>query len=123
MFYNASTTTFKHAKELRDNTTFSENLLWKYLCKSQLGLRFKRQHPIGNRIADFYAHKLKLVIEIDGAVHLKPEQIIIDQEKDELYKSLGLKVLRFTNTEVSRNTERILNELKRLIAEAKLLCH
>jgi cyclase len=69
MFYGAGSIIFKRAAELRANPTPMEEHLWHFLSKNQLGLRFKRQHPISNYIADFYCHSIKLAIEIDGSVH------------------------------------------------------
>ncbi|GAB4246991.1 MAG: hypothetical protein Tsb0034_26070 [Ekhidna sp.] len=70
MFYGATPSIFEKAKMLRQNMTRQELILWKELSANKLlGLRFKAQHPIGNFIADFYCHKLKLVIEIDGDSH------------------------------------------------------
>jgi cyclase len=66
MFYGAGPDLFAKAEENRLNPTESEARLWGALRKSQLGLRFKRQHPIDRFIVDFYCHKLRLVIEVDG---------------------------------------------------------
>lgn len=75
MFYNAKPHIFEKAKVLRENMTQAELKLWENLKgKKILGLRFRAQHPIDIFIADFYCHSLKMVIEIDGDVHLSPEQ-------------------------------------------------
>ena len=80
MFYNAGPEIFRRAKELRDNMTSAEKHLWNYLNNKKLdSFRFKAQHPIGNFIADFYCHRKKLVIEIDGEIHQDEEQT----ERDE----------------------------------------
>ena len=61
---------YKKAKELRKSMTVAEELLWNRLKNNKLGgLKFRRQHPLDIFIADFYCHKLKLVIEIDGEIH------------------------------------------------------
>jgi|GEM_PF-123806 len=115
MFYGAADIIFERAAKLRANPTPMEEHLWHFLSKSQLGIRFKRQHPIGNYIADFYCHTLKLVIEIDGSIHNSYEQQLIDKEKDEFYQSVGITVLRITNKVLSRSTEEVLNNIKRMI--------
>ena len=69
MFYGAKRNIFQRAKELRKNMTVTEQLLWRRLNKKQLGVRFKRQHPIDIFIADFYCHQYKLVVEVDGEYH------------------------------------------------------
>ena len=89
------------AQELRKNRTPEENLLWyHFLCRYPL--RFRRQHPIGNFIVDFYCHKAKLVIELDGGQHYTPEGIEYDRERSAYLEGLGLKVLRFSNREVMK---------------------
>ncbi len=115
MFYGAGSIIFKRAAELRTNPTPMEEHLWHFLSKSKLGLRFKRQHPIGNYIADFYCHSIKLVIEIDGSIHNSTEQQIIDKEKDEFYQSVGIRVIRITNKTLNNSTEEVLNSIKRMI--------
>ena len=75
MFYNAKPHIFEKAKALRNNMTVSELILWERLKGKQiLGLRFRPQHPIDIFIADFYCHPLRLVIEVDGGIHLSKDQ-------------------------------------------------
>jgi cyclase len=69
MFYGAAPYLFRYAKKLRNNPTKAESLLWDKLKQKQLGFKFRRQHPVYKYIADFYCHKLKLIIEIDGDYH------------------------------------------------------
>ena len=66
MHFEASPDTFKKVKELRDNETPAEKILWTCLSENKLGVKFRRQHPIKWFIADFYCHKAKLIIEVDG---------------------------------------------------------
>lgn len=113
MFYGAGQEVFEFAKRNRANLTPAEQILWNYLCKNQVNdLRFKSQHPIGLYIADFYCHAVKLIIELDGSIHKLPEIIKNDIEKDEFYKSNGLKILRFTNQEVFQNINKVLNKIR-----------
>lgn len=69
MFYGADLLIFMRAKELRNRLTNSEMKLWGYLREKPLAYKFRRQHPMGIYIVDFYCHALKLVIEIDGNIH------------------------------------------------------
>ncbi len=69
IFYGAASALFAKAKQLRENMTPSELLLWQELKENKLGVRFKPQHPLKYFIADFYCHQLKLVIEVDGEIH------------------------------------------------------
>lgn len=83
MFYGALPIHFELVKKLRDCPTEAENLLWLNLPKINVkGIRFKRQHPILYFIADFYCHKAKLVIEVDGGYHDIPEQYLYDRNRD-----------------------------------------
>ncbi|MCS4434570.1 endonuclease domain-containing protein [Aquiflexum gelatinilyticum] len=71
LFYGASPEIFRRARELRKNTTPSENSLWTLLRKKQFeGYKFRRQHPVNKFIADFYCHELRLIIELDGGITL-----------------------------------------------------
>ena len=82
MFYGALPIHFELAKKLRDNQTEAELFLWNHLNHiHQSGIRFKRQHPILYFIADFYCHKAKLIIEIDGGYHNIPEQYEYDKNR------------------------------------------
>lgn len=95
------------ASELRKNETEAERILWANLKEGQIdGFKFRRQHIIGNYIADFVCLKLKLVIEIDGSVHQLPEAKENDQFRTEWLESQGFKVIRFTNREVVSQLER-----------------
>ncbi|PZX92584.1 hypothetical protein DOS84_15245 [Flavobacterium aquariorum] len=97
-------------KKLRENATEAEEFLWLALRENQLdGYKFRRQHPLSIYIADFYCHKLKLVIEIDGGYHKTKEQIILDKERTDTIELQGLKVIRFTNEEVLLNLSNVLN--------------
>ena len=69
MFYGASPAIFKKAEELRNTMTSAERFLWQALQVNEWNLKFRRQHPMRNYIADFYCHAIKLVIEVDGDIH------------------------------------------------------
>ena len=91
----------RYAQDLRKCQTKEENLLW-YQFLSHYPYRFRRQYIIGNYIADFYCHKAKLVIELDGSQHYDPQAIEDDRTRTHDLESLGLQVLRFTNLEILR---------------------
>jgi cyclase len=113
MFYGAVPILFEFAKELRNNPTEAEIFLWNFLSENKLnGTRFKRQHPILYFIADFYCHKAKLIIEIDGDYHQLPEQYQYDMNRDYELEELGLKTIRFTNKQVFSETEKVLSIIK-----------
>ena len=117
MFYKASPLLFARAKELRNNVTHAEMILWGYLKTRPLGYKFRRQHPIGIYIADFFCYKLKLIIEVDGSVHTKEEIKKHDEERQKILNSEGIKVIRFTNEEVIRHSERIIEKIQTMLHE------
>jgi very-short-patch-repair endonuclease len=113
MFYGANADLFEKAKELRGNMTDSERLLWEQLNQNQLlELRFKPQHPISNFIADFYCHKLRLVIEIDGGYHLSKDQNEYDKGRDFEMEELGIVVMRIRAEDVLNNLESVLKTIE-----------
>jgi very-short-patch-repair endonuclease len=119
MFYGAKKKIFLHALELRNNMTTAEKLLWNELRKKEiLNARFKSQHPIGIFIADFYCHKYKLVIEVDGEIHMNEDVMEYDDGRSHDIEKLGIKILRFSNKEIIDNIDivikRILNEIASL---------
>lgn len=115
MFYKSSPIIFANAKRLRDEPTEAEIIFWSLLKQHFSGYRFKRQHPVLQYIADFYCHKLKLVIEIDGCIHLTEEAKNNDRLRDEYMQSLDLKIVRFTSEEVYKNGELVVMKLKDMI--------
>lgn len=116
MFYGASPIHFELAKKLRDNQTEAEMFLWDHLKKIQISrIHFKRQHPILYFIADFYCHRAKLVIEIDGGYHNIPEQYCYDKDREHELNELGLKVIRFTNEQVMCDIENTLKAIEQEI--------
>ena len=99
-------------KELRNNSTSAEATLWKSLQRSQLnGRKFRRQHSIENYIVDFYCPSEKLVVELDGSVHLNFSIQNYDYERNKRLESLGFTVLRFENKDVFENLSFVLDEI------------
>ena len=94
--------------------------LWGYLRTRPMGYKFRRQHPIGIYIVDFYCHALKLVIEADGSIH---EQETVQQADNERQRSLeadGLQVIRFTNNEILKNTEHVIEQINIILTEKSI---
>ena len=117
MFYGASAETFKKAQLLRKKMTGAEKALWKRLNKNQLGVRFKPQHPIAIYIVDFYCHPYKLVVEVDGGYHNDPDQVAYDNKRTAELEELGLRVIRFTNKQVQKEIDKVLDEIQSAVAE------
>ena len=109
----------KHfVQQLRENMTDAEKRLWWRIRLQQVrGLIFYRQKPIGNYIVDFYCPKAKLAIEIDGSHHLVGETFEYDRIRDDYLDSLGLRVVRFTNTEILKNIKGVLEEIEEEVSE------
>jgi very-short-patch-repair endonuclease len=101
------------AKNLRKNMTKAEKKLW-YEYLRDFHYRIHRQRPINNFIVDFYCPSLKLVIEIDGDSHNTEEAQAYDQERTNVLRSYGLKVIRFTNAEVLYNFTSVCEEIQRV---------
>lgn len=93
--------------------TETEKRLWLYLKNEQLGVKFRRQHSIGNYIADFYCPSIKLVIELDGSQHFTPEGLEYDKIRENFMKSLEIKILRFNNNDVLTNIEGVLEDIRK----------
>lgn len=118
MYFGAKPELFRLANEMRNNPTDAEMQLWNQIrtFRSQ-GFVFRRQHPIGIFIADFYFHKLKLVIEVDGEIHNSEEAREHDDGRTGDLERSGIRVLRFTNKQVISNQEYVLGQIKIFITE------
>ena len=99
--------------------TPAEGLLWRALRSRQLGAKFRRQHPVGPYIADFYSREAGLVIEVDGETHYTPEGEAHDEKRDAYLTGLGLAVLHFINPEITRQLEGVLEAIAEAIDEAR----
>ena len=101
----------KFAKTLRTTLTEAENRLWYHIRAHRfLGLKFRRQKPIGNYIVDFVCHECQLIIELDGGQH--QEMIEEDKRRDEWLKAQGYTVLRFWDNDVLNQTEAVLEKIR-----------
>ena len=96
-------------RDLRQNATDAENLLWRLLRDRQLnGAKFRRQHPVGPFILDFYCDEFKLAIELDGGGHAEEKQKLYDEQRTMVLEGEGIRVLRFWNNDVLTKTEAVL---------------
>jgi imidazole glycerol-phosphate synthase subunit HisF len=116
MFLGASQLIFKNAGELRNNMTPAEMVLWGHLKGNQLGVKFRRQHPLGIYIADFYCHQHKLVIELDGGIHLRPDVQSNDAERQLNLEADGIRIIRFNNNSVFEDIKQVLQTIKLAVA-------
>jgi len=106
---------YQRARELRNNSTYAESILWGYLKTKPLGYKFRRQHPYAIYILDFYCHSLKLVIEADGSIHNLPDVKENDDIRQKLLEEDGFKVIRFQNNIIIEKTETVIKEIETCI--------
>lgn len=108
------------AQQLRSTQTEAERKLWQRINRDQLlGFRFNRQKPLLNYIVDFYCLKAKLVIELDGSQHYKPEHQAQDRLRDAELNSLGFTVMRFDNYRVMSEIDNVVEEIYRFLSKVK----
>ncbi len=106
-----SVTLLARCRELRQHATDAEALLWSLLRGRQLGVKFRRQHQFGPYILDFYCPACRLVVEADGGQHGTDAGMADDAARTRFLAEHGLRVLRFTNREILRETEAVLQAI------------
>lgn len=113
-----------NARSLRREMIDAERKLWSRLRGGQRGFYFRRQTPVGDYVVDFVCLKEKLVVELDGGQHHTDEGMERDRRREEFLRSQGLRVLRFSNIDVLKNTdgvvEKIVEELRNPLPSALL---
>ncbi|GAA4460722.1 hypothetical protein GCM10023093_03890 [Nemorincola caseinilytica] len=102
-------------KELKNNPTEAEDMLWQYLRKEGLDVKFRRQHIIGKFIADFVCLTHNLIVEVDGGIH--KEQTIEDRARTENLNERGFSLIRFSNEEVLTSIDSVLEKIKGQLSE------
>lgn len=116
MHIGAKPELFRHAQEMRKNPTESEKRMWNILRKFRPeGYIFRRQHPVDIFIADFYCHKLKLIIEVDGDVHNSEQSKEYDNGRSGELEKYGLNIIRFTNDQVLKDPDNVTLQIKNFI--------
>lgn len=111
MHYGAKSRIFKNALKLRENMTEFEMVVWEYLRNRPLGFKFRRQHPVHTYILDFYCHKKRLSIEVDGGYHTNKNQKEKDLERTDYLNHIGIKEIRFSNDQVFNHFEEVKLEI------------
>ncbi|NJL48294.1 MAG: DUF559 domain-containing protein [Leptolyngbyaceae cyanobacterium SM2_5_2] len=101
------------ARQLRQEQTPTEAVLWQYLRRKQRGYKVRRQQPIGPFVVDFYISQARLVTEVDGPIHNCQKEC--DQQRQALLEELGLTFLRFTTATVEKNLPRVLLEIDQAV--------
>jgi len=111
--HSASPITFGRARDLRNNASPPERILWKLVRASQLGVKFRRQYPIGPYIADFYCAEAKLIIEVNSnTAHGTEMAENHDKRRDQYMSNLGLRVLRIQSNEIFYNLAGVMDTIR-----------
>ena len=114
-------TLVQFSRQLRDQQTDCEHLLWQRLRSRQIAnLKFRRQFPCPPYVLDFYCAELKLAIELDGGQHFETSGLIHDQRRTLYLYQQGIEVVRFSNLEVLQQMDNVLEQIIRIAAARKL---
>jgi very-short-patch-repair endonuclease len=106
---------------MRKDSTDAENRLWSILRSRKLcGHKFRRQYPVGGFILDFYCVKSKLGVEADGGQHAEPEGELADQLRTERLNALGVRVIRFSDVDILKDTDAVIAEILRRLETTAL---
>ena len=121
-FITANPYTYKNIKPLRDTLkklpTKAEKIMWQKLRNKQTSFKIRRQHIIDNYIADFVCISKKVIIEIDGEMHLS--RIEEDKIRTERLNELGYRVIRYSNDEVFKDADIVANHIRKYLEETDL---
>ena len=113
----ASNNAYKSARRLRRKMSLPEVLLWQMLRKQPGHIKFRRQHPVGRYVLDFYVVELKLGIEIDGISHDRGDRPARDEERDQWIEAQGIKMLRISAKDVLADPNVVAHSIVRLCTE------
>ena len=115
-YYGAGRDVLEKARILRKSMTRYEKILWQQLRKKRVSGRiFRRQHPVGQFIVDFYCHQARIVIEVDGNIHENEQNKEYDEGRTFEMEKFGLKVIRFKNEDIENNLWYVLKILEKEI--------
>jgi len=104
------------ARRLRQQPTSSEGLLWEELRNRRFeGLKFRRQHPVGPFVLDFYCQELRTAIEIDGAVHQQPAQAARDAARQATLEEHGIRFIRIAARDIEADLPAVLASLRQAL--------
>ncbi|MHA3840523.1 endonuclease domain-containing protein [Sphingomonas aestuarii] len=104
------------ARRQRRAMTYPEVLLWQRLRGSAAGMRFRKQHPIGQYVVDFYCASAKLVIEVDGDIHSQPAAVEHDARRDRFLSDNGYRLIRIVAVDIIRNADAVAASIGSLAA-------
>jgi very-short-patch-repair endonuclease len=117
MYFGAPARIFEYARQNRGKPTPAESVLWDAIKNKKLkGYKFRRQHPIGIFIVDFYCHEMALAIEVDGKYHDENAQQEYDSNRTKLLEEAGIFELRFRNEEILNDLNAVLTKIEHIIS-------
>ena len=97
---------------MRRQETAAERILWQALRHRGLAdLKFRRQHPLGRYILDFYCHPIRLAVELDGMHHFNPKRRVYNANRTRYLESTGIRVIRFSNAKVLNDLPGVLRKI------------
>lgn len=102
-------------KNLRNNSTKAEIVLWQKIKNQQLGIKFRRQYNIECFIVDFYCHELRLIIELDGSIHYEEVINKHDQTRQNILENKGYTIIRYSNHKVLDDIDSVVSNIKMVI--------
>ncbi|GAB2812259.1 endonuclease domain-containing protein [Ferruginibacter profundus] len=110
---NSRPATYENARDLRKEQTKAEAKIWQALRNEKISnLKFRRQHAFDDYILDFYCHKMKLAVEVDGEVHNEPEVVVYDSLRTNNLDENDITVLRFTHEEVLKKINKVIKTIE-----------
>lgn len=115
----ASPEVFQNALKLRHKMTPTEKKLWSFLCLNPDGYKFRRQHPFNAYVMDFYCHRARVSIEVDGVYHEERAQKKLDEERTKVINSFGVTELRFLDNEVESEFEEVKVKILAFLRKSK----
>lgn len=120
MSRDAPPSIYRQAEFLRKNLTPAEEKLWIFLRKKPGGFKFRRQRPFHLYVLDFYCHKVKLAIELNGSIHENTLVQDKDDEREAEIRKLGIEVIRFSNDQVLTDVHRVVLEILSVVTKRLL---
>ena len=103
--------TIRRSRELRKQMSLPEVLLWRELRKRPSGMKFRRQHPAGPFVADFFCHEARLILEVDGEAHERGDRPSRDHKRDAWFAERRFEVLRIPAYEVLKDVNRVVEAI------------
>ncbi len=106
-------------RELRQNSTPAEKILWQLLRNNKIGVKFRRQYSVSGFVIDFYCPKLKIAIELLGSVHQTKSAKLYDEYRESYLSAGGIKIIKFWNSQITKNPNTIISLITPLLTKER----